>query len=66
MTDLDTFVLSGSHRSPITVQKREGGGITLRSGRSHIRMADDEVVRLLEFVEQQDQPALGHMQVFTA
>lgn len=65
MSDLDTIVLSSTHRTPISVQKREGGGITLRSGRSFIRMGDDEVKTLFDFVEQ-DQPAFGMIQAFAA
>jgi hypothetical protein len=55
-------IVSDPLRTPVTAQRRECGGVFLRSSRSFIALSDAEFSRLVEFV--QDAPQLGHMQVF--
>jgi hypothetical protein len=56
----DTAVISDPLRTPITAQKRETGGVVIRSARSFIALSDSEISRLIEFVS----PQLGQLQVF--
>jgi hypothetical protein len=46
-----------NHRGPITAQKREDGGVVLRSHKSWIALSEAELQRLISFVY--DAPRLG-------
>jgi hypothetical protein len=59
----DAAVISDPLKVPITAQRRESGGVFIRSARSFIALSDAELGRLYDFTE--DEPQLGELQTFT-
>jgi hypothetical protein len=67
MTDSDSLIFSDRFRSPVTAQRRESGGVVLRSHKSWIALSDSELERLFSFVRGLgQQPSCPHSDELTA
>jgi hypothetical protein len=59
----ETLVISDRWRVPMTAQRREDGGIVIRTpGKDTLLLSQSELVRLMELV----QPQLGRLERFPA
>lgn len=60
---IDTLVISDRWRVPMTAQRRDDGGIVIRTpGKGTLLLSQSELVRLMEFVR----PQLGQLYRFPA
>lgn len=59
----DSLIVSDPHRTPITAQKRQDGGVVLRGTRCMLILSEAELDRVIDFVR--DEPRLGQLQRFT-
>jgi hypothetical protein len=50
MTDVESTIVTGSYRSPVTAEKRDDGRVILRSRNSLIVLHPEDVERLATFV----------------
>ncbi len=59
---MDAVVISDPYRSPIPAQRKDGGGVVIRTPKSALLLSESDMDRVIAFVG--DEPRLGQLQRF--